>query len=353
MRLRTLVASTLLAALAGCASCDSVPGSAVTDCNAQVVPGGQAADILVVIDDSGSMQTKQDALASNLSDFIEALTSSAIALDLRIGVTNTSVDNYGGGTRYGAPDPAPISAPFPGAAGTPYPAGALLAMKQDGTGAALPGEFLWGTDPAHVTSTWIGPRILANGPNLARDFKANVRQGDWGSGKEQPLRAMRASLEASMHTTDVNFGFLRSGARLAVIVLTDEDDCSESGTPKSITDDPTCHSAAVDSPSFDSLDGFVDYVDTKIGPISGQPPIVAVIGEFDDAGDPAVCTTTAWSSTTSAASRRLATLLDRLDDGRVGPARRVDDPMSHGTRWRHRCPGRGRGLRTRPAGGAG
>jgi hypothetical protein len=319
MRTRTVVASTILVALTGCASCDSVPSSAVTDCSAQVVPGGAAVDLLVVIDDSGSMTDKQLALADNLSDFIDALTSSAISLDVRIGVTNTSIDDYGGAVKYGAPDPGGL--PYPGPRGAPFPFGTMVAIEQDPSGVGTAGHFLWGTayatDPANLTSTWGGPRILASGPNLARDFKANVHQGDWGSGKEQPLRATRASLDATMVTSGLNFGFLRSGARLGVIILTDEDDCSESEATKHITSDTVCHSTAIDSPYFDSLDGFVSYLDTTIrGATDGEPPIVAVISGFGTGTDPTGCTSTAFSS--YANPRRLGAFLDRLDAAHGG-----------------------------------
>ncbi len=228
MRARTALAATLLAGLAGCASCDSVPHDAVVDCNAQIVAGGAATDILFVIDDSGSMTNKQQALADNLSAFIDALVASPVALDLRVGVTNTSIDDYPSSTppnrtSYGS---AYGGVAYPGPPGTPFPAGTLVAIEQDALGTGQFGHFMWGSafDPAHLTSTWGGPRILSSGPALARDFKANVHQGDWGSGKEQPLRAMRASLDATMVTTSLNFGFLRSGARLGVIILPDEDD---------------------------------------------------------------------------------------------------------------------------------
>jgi hypothetical protein len=316
---RTALAALLLAALAGCASCDSVPSTAVTDCNLEVVPGGAAADILFVVDDSGSMTDKQQALADNLSTFIDALVGSPVALDLRIGVTNTSLDDYNGRTAYGAAA-SPSGAPYPGPPGVPFPRGTIIAIDPDANGTGQFGHFTWGIahDPAHLVSTWGPPRILSSGPNLARDFKANVHQGEWGSGKEQPLRAMRASLDASMVTTGANFGFLRSGARLAVVILTDEDDCSESGTPKQVTSDTVCHATSnpVDWAPFDSLNGFVDYLDTTVGALSGQPPVVAAISGFDGSGAAVGCIGATFNS--SANPRRLGAFLDRLEVAHPG-----------------------------------
>lgn len=321
--MRTTVATLVLACLAGCASCDHVPQGAVTDCNAQIVPGGAATDLLFVIDDSGSMNEKQQALADNLSAFIDALVGSPVALDLHVGVTNTSIDDYSGTTSYGTwRDPA--GAVFPGPPRTPFPAGLLVAIAEVG-GVGQFGEFKWGTayDPALVTSAWGPPRVLTSGASLASDFKANVHQGDWGSGKEQPLRAMRLGLDAATvpTTAQSNSGFLRAGARLAVIILTDEDDCSESETPKRVTSDQVCHTLPVDSPYFDGLSDFVTYLDSTIGPASGQPPIVATIAGFDASGAPSVCTGATFSA--SAAPRRLAAFLDRLDAAHPGRTRRL------------------------------
>jgi len=131
---------------------------------------------------------------------------------------------------------------------------------------------------------------------------------------------MRASLDASMVTTGANFGFLRSGARLAVVVLTDEDDCSESATPKNVISDSVCHTAPIDSQYFDPLDGFVDYLDTTVGKIVGEPPIFAVIAGFDANGDPIGCATTAFSRD-PIAPRRLSAFVDRLNAAHPGRAK--------------------------------
>jgi hypothetical protein len=279
MRLRTALASILAAALAGCAGCDDVPADAVEDCNPQVAVSART-DILFVIDDSGSMSGEQAELAQNLSDFIDALvTTSAAALDLHVGVTNTSVTTYGGteGTY--------ASASFPGVPGTPYPAGALVAIEQDANGDGLSGHFVWGFDPTAGTSTWGGLRMLSSGPTLAQDFKANVLQGDWGSGKEQPLAAMRLAIE-KMAPGGVNAGFRRPGARLAVVVITDEDDCSESAPPLEGLSQATCADQTNKDQNFDPLAGFVTLLDAS----GGGKPFVAVIAGFDPVDlDPTGC----------------------------------------------------------------
>jgi hypothetical protein len=321
----------LLAALSGCAGCDNVPRDAVTDCSAKVVPGVAAADILFVIDDSGSTADKQQALADNLATFIDALLASPIALDLRIGVTNTSIDDYYPETTYPAQwQPSGVQ-PEPGYSGpprTPFPAGTLVAIDPTVADTLQFGRFQWGTaydDPAHLTSTWGGQRVLSSGPDLARYFKANVHQGEWGAGKEQPLRAMRLALDAaglSSTASGMNVGLVRPGARQAVVILTDEDDCSESGTPRHVTSDPVCHGAAVDWQYFDPLDGFVTYLDSTVGALSGQPPVVAVIAGFDvTTGAATGCRGPPFDS--YADPHRLGAFLDRLDAAHPDRTRRL------------------------------
>jgi hypothetical protein len=303
-RVRTAIVSTLLAALSACA-CDTVPDAAVTDCDAQIVPGGSAVDILFVVDDSGSMREEQDELAKNLGDFVDALVNAPVRLDVRIGVTNTSVHGFTGGTTYGAPFGG---VDFPGVAGTPYPAGALVAIA-DPEGVVTAGHFVW--DP--VTS-WGGSRILSNGSTLARDFKANVLQGVWGSGKEQPLSAMRKALEQST-CPGVNCGFLRDGARLAVVILTDEDDCSSDvGT---VADDAACRT----SPALEPLADYVSFLDTVT---QGDPPIVALIAGFDAQNAVSACSGSAFGTSTSARAepRRLDDFVELL-----GTTRTVKDSI--------------------------
>lgn len=298
MRARTAIGATLLAALTGCASCDHVPSDAVTDCNAQIVPGGAALDVLFIVDDSGSMAPYQAALAANLSTFIDQLLSSAIALDLNIGVTNTSVSEGGASS---SADGATTYPTGPGAgpsAGDAFPQGSLVAIL-DPDQVVTPGLLAY--DPVLYGSTtdgWGGHRILSTATtspaDLKRFFKANVRQGRFGSAKEQPLRAMRLAIDKAQQLGGANLGFLRAGARLAVVILTDEDDCSESVAPfltsseENSATDPGCHNATTKATRLDPLSDFVTLLDTTVG----GAPVVAIVAGFDAATlDPTGCTT--------------------------------------------------------------
>jgi len=303
----------LLGAVPACSSCDSVPADALTSCQAtQVVPEAVQTDILFVIDDSRSMSEEQANLAANLGAFIDTLAASPVKNEFRIGVTNSSVEDfdlarksYGGGP----------------SAGIPYPAGALVAIETDAKGNAISGSLIYDASAYVQTGGWGGNRILDKGsPTLIRDFKANVRVGLDGTGKEQLFRAARLAL--SDRLLDANAGFLRDGARLAVIFVTDEDDCSDGADPRATSNDE-CHAQAVkdaDPPVLDTVDGFASFL---LGPVGGEMRDVAVgvIAGFDPAtlvpscGDSALCQNTVCATAFDGAER-FAALSTAL-----GPAR--------------------------------
>jgi len=286
----------LLAALPACSSCASVPSGALVSCEAtQVLPASVSTDILFVIDDSGSMSEEQANLATNLDAFIDTLVASPVQNDFRIGVTNTSVEEFNGGKSYTA---GPSN-------GVPFPAGALVAIKS----ATMPGAFIY--DPVLYAQTggWGGNRILNRGsPTLAADFKVNVHVGLDGSGKEQPFRAARLAL--SDRLLDANAGFLRDGARLAIIFLTDEDDCSDSAAPLATTNNQ-CHDKATKNANPPVLDTVDDFAAFLLGPVGGQlrDVVVGAIAGFDptnlapSCGDGALCADPACSTASDEADR--------------------------------------------------
>src|SRR5437870_2132665 len=131
LRLDTVLLATALLAVPAC-TCDSVPGHALVDCQATaILPDAVATDILFVVDDSGSMSEEQANLAANLGAFIDTLVASPVKNDFRIGVTNTSVEEFVVSPTAGRSYTAGPSA------GVPYPAGALVAIKKDTSGNAI------------------------------------------------------------------------------------------------------------------------------------------------------------------------------------------------------------------------
>jgi len=209
-----------------------------------------------VVDDSGSMAAEQTRLATAFADFIAQLSATPVQNDFQIGVTTTAVD-------------LPLCDAFDGggncttwhlrtayASGAPYAAGALVAAAGR-------------------------PTILGAGsPTLVADFIANVQVGTLGPSKEQGLRAMQQALDGR------NAGFLRPGARLAVVIVSDEDDCSDSGTAPAIIYAGTdrCHSDAEQA----LLPPVQRYLDLLRGPLGGEVRDVhlGVIAGVNVTGDP-------------------------------------------------------------------
>jgi hypothetical protein len=248
---RTALAVAALAFLGACAKLDSVPEDAVQGCSLTVTPGVAPTDVLFVIDDSTSMAGEQTLLKNGLYQFIQALAASPIATDLHIGVTTTAVVGW---------TDAAVSYTSGPSAGVPYAAGTIVAVARDGTGAPVPGDFVY------ANGAYEGSRILASGqPSLVSDFEANVLVGIAGSTREQPFRAARLALEKAA-AGGPNAGFLRPGARLAIVFLSDEDDCSGPSDP-TILQSIDCRSAKL---SGTKLTPVADVAAFLHGPIDGE-----------------------------------------------------------------------------------
>jgi hypothetical protein len=159
----------------------------------------QRTDILFVIDNSGSMKEEQEEVAERLPNFVAELQQGAgVAQDFQVGVISTGVYlRQGDGTVLQYPSESGKLQPVPGS----------------------------------------GERILSStDPNLVGKFQALiVAQGIAGSGQEVPFEAVQLALSPPLVDSNLalggNGGFLRDGARLLVVVASDEDDCSESVRP--------------------------------------------------------------------------------------------------------------------------
>jgi len=152
-------------------------------------------DVLFVIDNSGSMESEQANLATNFPKLATKLDLAGFSY--RVGVVSTDV----GAGHYGLPS-----------CETALGDGGKLQHAPQLAGCTPP------KDP------WI-ERIdgVANVPDVAAAFSCIAQLGIGGCGFEQPLEAARRALDPKLM---VNPGFLRDDAALAVIYITDEDDCS-------------------------------------------------------------------------------------------------------------------------------
>lgn len=143
--------------------------------------GRPKADVLMVIDNSGSMFEEQTALASNLGAFLQF--AQAQQIDYQIAVTTTDVDGGEDG-RF-----VPINGP--------------------------------------VSNRIVTPRTQ---PSPEMVFADNVNRGTSGSANEQGLEAAYLALSNPL-IFGHNSNFIRPDAVLSIIILSDEEDSSPNTVP--------------------------------------------------------------------------------------------------------------------------
>jgi hypothetical protein len=164
-------------------------------------------DILFMIDDSPSMADKQQNLANNFPNFINTITAGTEGLpNLHLGVISSDM---GTSASTGTPG-TPIGQLGQGGCAQRGKAGALTV-----NGAPVTEQFIVDVETG-------GARQKNYTGELAQVFGQMARLGPGGCGFEQPLAAIKAALD----NNPSNAGFLRPDALLAIVMLTDEDDCS-------------------------------------------------------------------------------------------------------------------------------
>jgi hypothetical protein len=174
----------------------------------KVVPVSADIDVLFVVDNSGSTQDKQAVFAQNYQNFVAALDRFPTGRpNLHVGVVTSTVDI---GTGQGT---SPC-----------HPASDQNGLLQTAS-----------RDPAYVCAPPTTERFLVDvqqpGGGRATNYSGSLEDAlscishvnDNGCGFEAPLEAMKRALDGSRPE---NAGFLRPGAFLAIVILTDEDDCS-------------------------------------------------------------------------------------------------------------------------------
>ncbi len=182
-------------------------------------------DILFVVDNSSSTIDKQTVFAANFPRFVQALDAfPAGRPDLHVGVVDTTVDIGAPGFSNGA---AGCPSPDPGDDG-------LLQNTARIAGCSAPtGQYI--VDGAGSDGT----RSTNYTGTLDQALSCIAQIGDTGCGFEAPLEAMQRALDGSRPE---NAGFVRADADLAVVIITDEDDCSVADN--SIFRCPTARSVA-------------------------------------------------------------------------------------------------------------
>ncbi len=154
------------------------------------------ADILIVVDDSGSMEDKQASLADNFTSFIKYAASAMV--DYQIGVTSTTVTNAGD----------KVCLPILGCSTSPP------------SNSRAPGGVLF-RDPANGVAPILTPMTR----NVPQTFSKMVNLGTNGSGLEQGLETATLALTPPVIAAE-NAGFLRPEANLAIVIVSDAGDQS-------------------------------------------------------------------------------------------------------------------------------
>lgn len=220
------------------------------------------ADILLVIDDSGSMSDKQTNLGNNFASFIQYAVAANV--DYQIGITTTT-------TTYGSACPP----------GLPIPCPPINSKAIDGK-------------LRNINGTTI---LKQSTPNVASLFAQFVNVGTDGSGTELGLEPAVAALTPPL-TSAENAGFLRADANLAVVVVSDAGDQS----PQAVS---YYQNRLLNVKGFNRLSMFTF---NNIGPYSMSAPLGCT---YDNSSDPSrylavvtatsgihdeICTTN-WSAT--------------------------------------------------------
>lgn len=168
-------------------------------------------DFLFVIDNSGSMASEQTNLAKSVPKFIESIKKATnVPEDFHIGVTSTDI----------------------------YSANTAPECKKKIGGLVTQVEMA--TDPMQKNPPppkECGPyqtkkRFMSEKDDLSKTFTCAAKLGIIGYGMERPMDSMRNAISKEMTAPGAcNDGFLRDGALLVVVVITDEEDSMKEHLP--------------------------------------------------------------------------------------------------------------------------
>lgn len=183
----------------------------------------RAADILFVIDNSGSMGVEQGTLAANFPAFIDVLEAQRFGASYRIGLTTT---DGGGDLRVSSCRGRLSEFIFDDNDGTVFDeqqAGCLASCAHE-TVATVPTSIP--ADSDSVPRPWIEKNgsgtNVQGGISIADAMRCAGPQGINGEGWEAPLESMRQVVRGEGNSR----GFIRDEALLAIVFVTDETDCS-------------------------------------------------------------------------------------------------------------------------------
>lgn len=222
-------------------ACGKLPGYKVNETTQDFTQSGvtnDKVDILFVIDNSGSMADNQANVASNFSSFISQFASRNLKFQIGVVSTDAYKVNWTSPTSYTFA--SGTTGHWDCSSYTPVTNCPYNGISNGGAGTLL-----------HKTAN---SKILTpETTNYVTQFQQNILLGTKGSGAEQGLiSTMLALSPARTQVGAWNNEFVRDGAYLAVILVSDEDE----GVSATNTDYLRDSAAALDA----RLDQFEDYM---------------------------------------------------------------------------------------------
>ena len=208
-------------------SFEELPSSVIQEkVDTKIINVASEIDILFVIDNSGSMVGEQRALARSFSAFVEVLDKSFGRDKYHIAITTTGIQSVR------CPACADISGPI-----------ASSCMNETGESGVFQNRIGHIIGPNPTYDTWDfefteseACRIIDSSDEKTCFYdpateSGTVLVGVNGCGYERGLAAMRRALSPPLidEPDGPNRGFLRDNATLAVILVSDEEDCCEVG----------------------------------------------------------------------------------------------------------------------------
>ncbi|HEX2658789.1 MAG TPA: hypothetical protein VHU40_10975 [Polyangia bacterium] len=195
------------------------PDPSVIDTRMFVQNVNHKLDLLFMVDDSQSMSPLQKKMSKQLGNFMDILVDKTTGQlpDLHVAVVSSS---FGAGAWRGISGCDPIK-------GWPdYDGGKFL----QGPGGAGNGNCSMLHKGAKFLDTGDGVNTHPNYDNDIRDaFQCMALLGESGCGFESQFKSVVYALEKAQNPDDPdNGGFLRKDAVLAIVLVTNEDDCSVS-----------------------------------------------------------------------------------------------------------------------------
>ncbi len=189
-------------------------------------------DVLLVLDNSGSMGEEQANLAANFGPFIDRLED--VGADYRIGIITTDL---GGPNCLSTPNGGQLQASSCVDRPDDFVFGQTDVHQVACTDLCSLGDAELQLTPTRIAGSdetvarpWIqsfnGVRNLPAGVDPLTAFQCMAPQGISGCGWESPLESMARAIANMSDPSKPEYGFLRSDALLAVLVVTDEVDCS-------------------------------------------------------------------------------------------------------------------------------